>query len=493
MEKELKTTPPNRIAFSSFTRAARMEAAERASQTFQIELEDLEWFRTVHSTAYHLLGVEKDTVMDKETWKEFREQTGWNVTPDDSMKLADINVHRRHTEDDRLRYVYDYGRSKCLGIVQMLAQSPIQVNTRQFYKFVDDYEQFKHDNKLLDFTDLLTRAVSDPRVPPVSVALIDEAQDLSPLQIACVEHWYGEVDRLYIAGDDDQAIYGFQGANPQWLIEQYAQHDSTILSQSYRIPRLVHRIAQRIIQKNHNRIAKDYEPKTDEGEVLDCVEDLDDWDQQTLVLCRNRMFFKRVAERLEGYGIAFDVEGQGYHANYDKQTHLTALRCILGLHRFGSWPKKDFRKVLNLIPAASGILPRGIKSKYQKGRAKGRVSKSELVMDGLSKFLQMSEKDPAAPLLKITPSERAYWSAVMTRYGKIPSPTVTISTIHGAKGREADNVLVVPDLTKACDNAARHPLLSEGENRVAYVAVTRAKKRLGVLKTNSRKRYNYSA
>ena len=59
------------------------------------------------------------------------------------------------------------------------------------------------------------------------------------------------------------------------------------------------------------------------------------------------------------------------------------------------------------------------------------------------------------------------------------TPRITLSTIHGAKGGEADNVLLLPDITKS---AADHDDINPDElHRLFYVAVTRAKKSLHIL------------
>ena len=59
------------------------------------------------------------------------------------------------------------------------------------------------------------------------------------------------------------------------------------------------------------------------------------------------------------------------------------------------------------------------------------------------------------------------------------TPRITLSTIHGAKGGEADNVLLLPDITKS---AVEHNDINPDElHRLFYVAVTRAKKSLHIL------------
>jgi DNA helicase-2/ATP-dependent DNA helicase PcrA len=70
---------------------------------------------------------------------------------------------------------------------------------------------------------------------------------------------------------------------------------------------------------------------------------------------------------------------------------------------------------------------------------------------------------------------------------------IRLTTIHGAKGREADTVVVVPDMSRASyrEYTDRSGRGFEAENRVAYVAVTRAKRRLLFVNPRTRRYYNY--
>jgi DNA helicase-2/ATP-dependent DNA helicase PcrA len=66
------------------------------------------------------------------------------------------------------------------------------------------------------------------------------------------------------------------------------------------------------------------------------------------------------------------------------------------------------------------------------------------------------------------------------------NPRITLSTIHGAKGGEADNVLLLPDITKS---ALDHNDIDPDElHRLFYVAVTRAKKSLHILEPKNYER-----
>ena len=70
---------------------------------------------------------------------------------------------------------------------------------------------------------------------------------------------------MYIAGDDDQAIYEWNGAKPQRFVEYVGE--KIVLDQSYRVPSLVHPIAERISERIISREPKIYKPRKEEGTV----------------------------------------------------------------------------------------------------------------------------------------------------------------------------------------------------------------------------------
>lgn len=90
------------------------------------------------------------------------------------------------------------------------------------------YEERLRDENRLDHDDLIRHAVRLLEVPGIrrlyrahfALTMVDEVQDLSPLQFELVRHVGG--DSVTYAGDRAQGIYGFAGASPDWLFEQIA-------------------------------------------------------------------------------------------------------------------------------------------------------------------------------------------------------------------------------------------------------------------------------
>ena len=113
-------------------------------------------------------------------------------------------------------------------------------------RYVDRYTDFKRRGSLVDFNDVILNTVDDSfdddRLPSFEVLIIDEAQDLSFLQWQMVKSIWNKSKEVYLAGDDDQAIMGFQGANPTHFIRLHKDENTTIdesLVKSRRVPRQV--------------------------------------------------------------------------------------------------------------------------------------------------------------------------------------------------------------------------------------------------------------
>ena len=92
---------------------------------------------------------------------------------------------------------------------------------------------------------------------------IDEAQDLSLLQWEMVRKIWSRAEKTYIAGDDDQAIFKWAGADVDHFIALKEEVDDIkTLDQSYRIPGgPIHDLSQKIIGKVQNRFEKTYKPR----------------------------------------------------------------------------------------------------------------------------------------------------------------------------------------------------------------------------------------
>ena len=110
-------------------------------------------------------------------------------------------------------------------------RSPVG-RAERFAQLYADYEAKKAKRRVLDFDDVLAQALhlmtSDPKHAAArrwmhQHLLVDEFQDINPLQFALLRSWLGPDSTLLAVGDPDQAIYGWNGADPE-LINRVGEH-----------------------------------------------------------------------------------------------------------------------------------------------------------------------------------------------------------------------------------------------------------------------------
>ncbi len=131
------------------------------------------------------------------------------------------------------------------------------------------YERQKKQRRQLDLDDLLTLTFRELQQDGellrywrsrYTYILLDEFQDCNPLQYEIVKMLYTEKGNVFAVGDDDQAIYGFRGAQPgimQRFLEEYADTVSVVLGKNYRCAPAVVEASAKVIACNLQRVDKE--------------------------------------------------------------------------------------------------------------------------------------------------------------------------------------------------------------------------------------------
>src|SRR5262245_56496804 len=119
------------------------------------------------------------------------------------------------------------------------------------------YEELKRDQGLMDFEDLLERAIEtfeDEHAVTefrerYAAFTVDEYQDVNLLQQTLLDRWLGSRDDLCVVGDDYQSIYGFTGATPAYLLGFQERAQVFRLEENYRSTPQVLELANRLVPK----------------------------------------------------------------------------------------------------------------------------------------------------------------------------------------------------------------------------------------------------
>ena len=466
VDKYLKQTDPDKIGYFSFTQKAAYEARDRAMSRFNYSEDDLPYFRTLHSLAFRRLGIKKENVMQKSHYEDLGKKLGIKL---DYHDYDNNESGLFTTNSDLLRIVQ---LAKLRGITpeqQYNLKEHTQDITEPELKIIsNELLSYKKQHNLIDFTDMITEFIRTDKSPKFDVVFIDEAQDLSRTQWSMAKSIWDKTNDTYIAGDDDQAIFRWAGADVDSFITQKGKIMQ--LMQSYRVPQVVHDVASRIVSRIQNRLPKEWRPKTQKGllSYYDDFKEINMKEGNWLVLARTRFMLNDLEDKLYSQGL--------YYQNKFKTNNEQDL-----YEAIADW--ENVRK--------------GVDISYEKVK---RIS-SYMSPDNFNKEqLQYLDKDAMYNMVNLckdkglntqkvwyeafddAPERKMRYIKRMRENGeKLNSaPRITLSTIHGVKGGEQDNVVLLTDLSKSTQkNYEQHP---DDENRLFYVGATRTKNHLHVVR-----------
>jgi superfamily I DNA/RNA helicase len=463
VDKELEAgVSSERIGYFSFTRKAANEARDRAVTKFPnlIPKTDFPFFRTLHSLAYHVLAVKPDLIMQPENYREFAEQAGIEI------KLNSEDDTEVSKADNPILNEINLARIRGIDLRQHYNESGLDIEWYHFEFVERTYRHYKRSRDLLDFTDLLEMAVtSSDQLPSLEVLIVDEAQDLSRLQWQLVEALAAKAKRVYLAGDDDQAVFTWAGADVKSFLS--FQGTIKILQQSYRVPSAVHQLADKIVHRIRSRQSKEWKPREFEGSVTtyDRFEDVDVSQGQWLILASTNYLLNPIGEWLKSHGLLFERSGI-------PSVGPTILKAVVNWERLRQGQMIPGEEMVNIYRYLdSDYVARGHRS--FKGERSELFTMAQLQTD----YGLLSAPIWHEALGKIAHDKREYLISVLRRGSRLSDGArIKLSTIHGAKGGEADNVLLLMDIsTRFAKELQKN---GDDVHRLFYVGVTRAKKSL---------------
>tara|TARA_S200002703_G_scaffold34473_1_gene29820 strand:+ start:4058 stop:5554 length:1497 start_codon:yes stop_codon:yes gene_type:complete len=471
IEDELQNgTSPDSIGFFTFTKKAVTEGKQRAMSKFNISDKELPFFRTLHSLAFRQLGLTRESVVSHTDIKDLNEKLNLRLT---GRTTSDDGHIFGMTHDDRLAFIENLARMRNVPLKEQWHDVEDAVGWFELERFAKGLQLFKEDRLLVDYTDMLHKFLEEGDIPELGVMFVDEAQDLSPLQWAVVRKVAEKAKKIYVAGDDDQAIYKWAGADVDYLIQN--SKDALVLEQSYRVPAAVHEVARQCIGQVRSRIYKEWTPRKEQGMVrwepnIELVNmEKGDW----LVLARTNYLLEDVDEYCRNEGWFFEVKGR-------PSISEAKVRAVIYWERL--------RKGESISLTESANILKFVKVEKHK--------KLDMLDSNLTfQYQDLKEHFPDLPdghwydvFTLLSPSEISYIRAMLRRGEKITKqPRIRLSTIHAAKGGEATNVVLLTDITtRVYKNYQQNP---DDENRVFYVGITRTKENLYLIEPKSPRHY----
>jgi DNA helicase-2/ATP-dependent DNA helicase PcrA len=455
-------TDPERIAYVTFTKRGANEAIERAMAKFNLSRNKLRYFRTLHSLCFQAAGLSNGDVFEGKKVVEFGDWLGIKLSESVSM---DEGSTFGYNPGDRGMFMENLSRIKMIPLRQLYDRDDDALPWDMVERLSRGLVEYKRAHSLVDYTDMLSLFVKSEWSPALDELYVDEAQDLSLLQWKVVEKLARGCKRVVIAGDDDQAIYKWAGADVDHFVDM--EGHVKVLTQSWRVPRTVQQLSDRIISQVHKRRPKEWNPRPEDGKLIRTIRigEVDLFDnREILILGRNTYVLKPVMRYLQREGVVYDWKG---HSSVSKVT-LNGVMAWEALRADKTITADEARQVYTLMSTGKGV-KRGFKTLPGFGPG-DEVSMRDLVSRG-----GLLREDIWHEALDRIPEEEKLYMLRARKKGEslLKKPRVRVSTIHGSKGAQGDHVILFRDMApKTYAEMIKFP---EDEARAWYVAVTRTR------------------
>lgn len=426
-EQETKDT--RRLLFLSYSRAAAEEAASRIhpdKKGGHIHTS------TIHALAFAQLGLNRGSIVDRRKTQDFAATSGipfkkWGEDEEDQI-------------GDEFMSVKSYAANRLIDPEAAYDHFGRPGNHALFTMFIKSYREWKETYGYCDFDDMLELSCKT-QFQGAPVVILDEAQDCSPLQWKVFNQVVRAAHRIYIAGDDDQAIFEWNGADPHGMIKFSEEREARVrvLKQSWRVPKRPHELATAKVGEIADRVPKVFMPADRTGSTEyfgDLIQvDLDQYrGRDTMILVRDAWRRKEAQRQLHGQRVPYRLaNGQSPYENKYAKT---------------------------------------IRGWNTQSSPQGEIIDSTLMRPNASKGMRWQDA------LIIPPNLIDFYEGI-----DLEAPlTVTLSTVHAAKGAEAEHVIV--DLTMPARVEAGLDRDRDAEIRVLYVSLTRCKRELVLCGSN---------
>ena len=432
-----KAYEPEEVAFVSFTRKGSYEGRDRAVEKFEKPASAFKYFKTLHAIAFEKLGMTNPEIMTRMNYREFSKAMGMSF-------LGYYTEDLTNRDDKYLNHISLEKNNPALAV-----KSGGDLDLRKLKYVRANYERYKFEKGLKDYDDLMEECNKMGDALPVKVAIIDEAQDLTSMQWDFCYNSFKDCEMVYIAGDDDQAIYEWAGADVKRFLSIARKSKMLILDKSYRLRQNILELSKVVISQVKDRVVKDFSAVGEGGGIFyhnSIDEIVVNNEQSYYFLSRNNTFLKAYKEKLIKTGMQFSIKGEDFgKANTYKM-----------IMKYEELRKND---------------PDAIRTNV-------------LLMGSLK---PMATTDlPWYEALEMKENVLSFWRNFFSNKSEIKNTGLNISTIHGVKGGEADNVVLSMNVTRTINDAMQSKDFIAAELRCLYVGMTRAKKNLHIVHSNSK-------
>ncbi len=468
---------PKKVGAITFTRSAAEELRLRAGAALGIGKDpktlrrEMPFVGTIHGLAYAL--IDRPKVVG---WKEIKEFCKAINQPEPKyvQDQSDLDAFQDMLDREQspvalMRQALSSSRHRKCNIKETLSElippTKISLYRPELMEYLArEYTRWKTEMGLVDYDDMLE--AGRHLTLPVKVLMVDEAQDCSPLLWETVDNWSKTTGVYICTGDAFQSLYSYMGGDPQLFIGHPGEWNR--LTMSHRVSTATAEYARRVlVSAGWTNLVNMWEGEG--GEPKDGTE---------LWIARTNALADAMASILMEQSEPFTRL-----KDWSEWTSDTALAYKL----ISQLKRGSMVQGISALSkgAAYGLLSRGVQAKVE--------SKDGEVLDlsDVERILGMR-----IDYYRYRAPDTAEWlAAIEEKHGEdtlYKKPKVQVSTIHGAKGREADKVVLAMDWGSIPGKLAATPGdPARREGCCAYVAVTRHRSELQLLDLGLTQKYNF--
>lgn len=266
---EEKGVLPARIKAVTFSRSSALDMKERFRRFFPNQQENAVDFSTIHSLAFEVV---RDYFYKKKISYQIIEG---NADPNLNKKMILRNLFQQfnhdHISEDQLDELMTYSSFIKNKLVPADKWSSVKTDVPAAKEIFQEYERYKRSAAaflMVDFDDMLTfaneafekdAALLRKYQHRYDYVLTDESQDTSMVQHSLIEKLVRPHQNLYVVADDDQSIYGWRAAEPEYLLnfkKVYPNAEILMMEQNYRSSKNIVEAANQFIKQNKHRYNK---------------------------------------------------------------------------------------------------------------------------------------------------------------------------------------------------------------------------------------------
>ncbi len=346
---------PNHILIVTFTNKAARELRDRLESTFQLQTRNL-WVGTFHSICSRILRYESDRLPFKSNFVIY--------DADDQKTLVKriikrLDIDSKAFPPSKIHSLISCNKNNLIRPEDFFEFQDENQWTKVFHKIYQAYTSDLLKNNALDFDDLLLQTaflfdrdeeVRQKYAGQFRYIMIDEYQDTNYAQFKIINLLAKDHQNLCVVGDDDQAIYGWRGADVENILrfeKDYGSVKTIRLEQNYRSTQTILDLANSLIKNNNGRHVKDLWSDKGKGEMPE-LSIFDDERKEAKAIA-DRIEALRGKEALSDIAVLFRTNAQSRVLEQEFAKRQLPYTVVGGVNFFQRKEIKDILSYLRVL------------------------------------------------------------------------------------------------------------------------------------------------